>query len=412
MEGERINPVMGAKNLAVGIFVALTIALACCAAMPVSAQAQSNPVPSPSGPSCGWHNAENANGIVARSTAGSAVVVTVGEPSWEQACFSYSEAGGSTSSTSFPAYEVFPITIQASPGTSVTLEAGIATPTAEQVSVDGVRNTTIWTWFIPGSVTTDSSGVVRSNLTLAGAVMPFVPNDISNVTLPIVALASTGVNGSAGLPIEFEGGSSGGVTILQSPGPIAFREGIGGQAGSPSQPLFSVVYSPPSSALTAAPVQVSFQVLGTYENGSVGPLPSDVQVSFPQPSFELQPNSVFYFPVNETNSLKPSNVTGPDTYTFAVQEKVGNSTYLVPLTVSVSLELPIAGGTFEAAPGAASLGSAGGPLGSPITEGVLLGAVALIVIMTIGVALRRRGRTPEQEEVTISDNPSVSSRSN
>ncbi len=270
---------MDAKNLAVGILVALTISLFSAAATPVSAQpAQPPPGPIlPPFPSCGWNSAQNASGIVASSPAGSSVAVTIGEPSWNQDCFSFSEPDGSTASTSFPAYEVFPITVNASPGTTVKLEAGTAIPTAQQIS-GGVRNTTIWTWFDPGTVETDSSGVARSNLTLAGAVMPFVPNDISNVTLPIMAFASTGVNGSAGLPIEFEGG---GVNILRSAAPMAFGTGVGGEAGHPSQPIFNVVYSPPNSTQTTAPLQVNLQVLGTYQDGSVGPLPSDVQVSFP-----------------------------------------------------------------------------------------------------------------------------------
>jgi hypothetical protein len=360
---------MDAKNLVIGIFVASIIALTGFAVTPISAQTQSNPTPPPPGPSCGWNNPQNASGIVASSRAGSTVVVTIGEPSWEEDCFSFPEPQGgvyAVSETSFPAYEVFPITVQAPPNTLVTLGAGTATPTAEQMSVDGVRNTTIWTWFYPGSVETDSSGAASSNLTLAGAVMPFVPNDISNVTLPIVALASTGVNGSAGLPIEFEGGSSGGVTILRSPGPIAFAAGIGGQAGSPSQPIFNVVYSPPNSTQTASPVQVSLQVIGTYQNGSVGPLPSGVQVSFPQPSFELQPDSMFYFVVNETNSLSPSNATSADTFTFAVQERVDNSTYVEPLTVSVGLRQTIFGGAFS------SPVSAGGHPSSSMTEDALV----------------------------------------
>jgi hypothetical protein len=398
------------------ILVFLTGALTSAVATPVSAQAGSNPIPPNQFPSCGWHSSQNASGIVASSAAGSAVVVTVGEPSWDQACFSFPGLGGSTSSTSFPAYEVFPITVQAPPGATIKLEAGAAIPTAEQIAVDGVRNSTIWTWFNPDTVETDSSGVGRANFTLAGAVMPFVVNDISNVTLPIMALASTGVNGSAGLPIEFEGGVT---NILQSPGPIAFGKGIGGQAGSASQPLFSVVYSPPNSgppnsAQTTPPVQVNMQVLGTYQNGSVGPLPSDVQISFPQPSFELQPNSVFYFAINEINSLKPSNASIADTYTFAVQEKVDNGTYVEPLTVTVSLEQVFFGGatttsetTPASTPGAAPLGSAAGPLGSPMAEGALiLGTVALVVILTTAVALRRRGRTPpKQEEVPTSSGP-------
>jgi hypothetical protein len=201
--------------------------------------------------------------------------------------------------------------------------------------------------------------VGRSNFSLAGAVMPFVQNDISNVSLPISAVAAGGAKATAGLPIEFTGGNVG-VAILQSPGPISFGGPMEGQAGQPSDPLFSVVYSPAASSATTASLPVSLQVLGTYDNGEVGPMPSDVQVSFPQPSFELAPYSVFYFPVAENNSLKPSNVTPSVNYVFAVREMVGNSTYLMPLTVSVSLVLVFAGGPAQTG-GASTTGVSSNP---------------------------------------------------
>lgn len=337
---------------------------------------------------------------MATSPAGSTVVITIGEPSWEQTCFSFSGPGGSTSGTSFPAYEVFPITIQASPGATFKLEAGAAIPSAQQIK-DGVSNTTIWAWFNPDLVQTDSNGVATSNLTLVGAVMPFVPNDISNVSLPIMAVTSTGINGSVGLPIEFEGSSSGGVFVLRSPGPITFGSGIEGQAGGNSEPLFSVVYSPPSSTSTPAPVSVSLQVVGTYVNGKVGPMPSNVQVSFPQPSFELKPNSVFYFPIAESNSLKPSNsLPASTTYTVAVQEKVGSNTYLEPLTVTVSLDQVFMGGV---APGINSHQASGPWLAAlfttPFGAGIIiLIPIASILVLAVAVIVVRRKRTTQKQD--------------
>lgn len=264
---------------------------------------------------------------MASSPAGSAVVVAIGEPSWQQDC-----VYGNNSMTSYPDHEVFPIAVHASPNTAITLQTGEAVPTAQQVA-EGIHNATLWTWFNPSTVETDQTGIARSNLTLAGAVMPFVPNDIANVTLPIIASAPTGLNGSAGLPIEFEGGVS---AVLQSAGPIAFGGGIQVQANGSASPRFDAVYSPPGSS-SSAPLQVSMSVLGTYDNGSIGPLPTDVQVSFPQPSFEMPPHSLVYFNVDESNSLHYSNTTLAAAYTFAVQEKVGNETFVVPLAVSVSL---------------------------------------------------------------------------
>lgn len=285
------------------------------------------PPGAPAPASCGWNTPGNSTALVASSPAGSAVVVAIGEPSWQQDC-----VYGSNSMTSYPEYEVFPIAVHASPNTTITLQTGEAVPIAQQVA-EGIHNATLWTWFNPGTVETDQTGIARSNLTLAGAVMPFVPNDIANVTLPIIASAPTGLNGSAGLPIEFEGGVS---AVLQSVGPIVFGGGIQVQANGSASPRFDAVYSPPGSS-SSAPLQVSMSVLGTYDNGSIGPLPPHVQVSFPQPSFEMPPHSLVYFNVDESNSLHYSNTTLAAAYTFAVQEKVDNETFVVPLAVSVSL---------------------------------------------------------------------------
>lgn len=369
-------------------------------AMPATAQT-SSPNPHP-GPSCGWNGPLNGGGIVASTPSGSDVAVTIGEPSWQQDCFSFPGAGGSTSGTSFPAYEVFPITIRAPQGMTFRLEAGQAIPSAQQIAEDGVRNTTIWTWFNPESVVINSSGVARSNLTLVGAVMPFVPNDISNVSLPISAVAASGVKSTVSLPIEFTGGNWGGVVVLQAPGPISFGAGIEGQAGNPSDPLFSVVYSPAGSATAATPLEVSLKVLGTYDNGKVGPMPSDVQVSFPQPSFELAPYSVFYFPVSENNSLKPSSLVPSANYVFALQEKVGNSTYVVPLSVSVSLVQIFAGGTAQRVGPSLTSGSSD-PLWA---NAPFLVAVAIIAVAASLVFVLWRGRGSRGKE----ENPLVDQR--
>jgi hypothetical protein len=352
------------------------------------------PPGAPTPPSCGWNTPAKPDAVVASSPPGSAVAVTIGEPSWEQYCVSSSTPGGGGTTSSFPAYEVFPIAIQASANTAITLQTGQAVPTAQQVA-EGIHNASIWTWFNPGTVETDSAGLARSNLTLAGAVMPFVPNDIANVSLPIVASASTGVNGSAGLPIEFEGGVS---AILHSVGPITFGMGIQVQAGNSASPRFDVVYSPPGWS-NSTPLQVSMKVLGTYQNGSIGSPPPDVRVSFPQQTLELPPHSIVYFNVDETNSLKPSNATGVDTYTFAVQEKVANNTYVVPLTVSVSLQEVIFNGGAGAIAGAAPAGSASNTTGDSQTAGrsasqtaaveVALAIVALVAALAIAVGLKR-----------------------
>jgi hypothetical protein len=331
-----------------GVALVLVILVVWAGAFPVlTATAQTtSPIP-PSPPfDCGWHTG-NSSKVVATSPPGSEVTVSVSYPSWGQACFSFGPSG-----VSFPSYEVFPITISAPPHTNVTLRAGRAVPTPQQVTQVGVRNTTIWTQFDPATVTTNSAGVAKANFTLVGAVMPFVANDIANVSLPIQAEIQGGASASAGLPIEFLSISPSGVTILQTPGPITFEEASEGAGSNTQISLVTLVYSPPNGT-RASPIQITLNVLGSYRNGSVGPMPAGVQLSFPQPTFELQPDSVFYLQVDPSNSLKPTNTALTENfanYTLAVQEKVGDNTFVEPLAVSINLNPPIALGAFSPVP--------------------------------------------------------------
>jgi hypothetical protein len=132
-------------------------------------------------------------------------------------------------------------------------------------------------------------------------------------------------------------------------------------------------------------------VLGTYVNGSIGPLPPDVQVSFPQPTLELPPHSLVYFNVDETNTLEPSNSSGFDTYTFAVQERVDNATFVAPLTVSVSLEeitIGVGGATIgNVAAGAASTTSNSSTAGARGSQGIEIGVALATVVLVAAIAV-------------------------
>ena len=283
--------------------------------------------------SCGFNAARNGSQAVASSPAGAVPRVTVGEPSWLQICASYGSVG-----ESFPAYEVFPVTVQAAPGTSFTLSIGHASHTPEQIA-QGMLNNTIWTGFDPVNVTTDAEGVARSNFTLAGAVMPFVPNDIANVSLPIIARSPGGAEAAAGLPIEFSGSEAGGVDVihvLTAPGPILFPGTLQGSASNPLQYAYGIVYAPPASDKAAGPMQVALSVAGSWKDGAAGPMPSGVEVTFAGPTFTLYPNQVFYFFVDENNSTPQSAAQSTSNFTLAIRESVGGASFLEPLSVSVS----------------------------------------------------------------------------
>lgn len=340
--------------------------------------------------SCGFNSAQNSSQAVASSPAGGEVRVTVGEPSWLQICTSYGDTG-----ESFPAYEVFPVTVHAAPGTSLTLSIGHASRTPQQIA-EGMLNNTIWTGFDPVNVTTDAEGTARSNFTLAGAVMPFVPNDIANVSLPIIASSPNGAQVAAGLPIEFSGSEVGGIDVihvLTAPGPILFSGTMQGGASNPMQYAYGIVYAPPASSAGAKPIQVTLSVAGSWSDGAAGPMPSGVGVTVSRPTFVLYPDQVMYFFVDENNSIPRGASPSTSGYTLAIQENVGGSAFVEPLSLSVSTSGIF--GSFGAfgtnAPGA----QAGSGAGSWFyVESASAAATAIAAVALAMVYLRRRKAEP------------------
>jgi hypothetical protein len=353
-----------------------------------STSAETTNVPPPSGEfSCGLQTSQS-NGTVAASPVGSAVTVTIGEPSWDEAC-GVSGQGG----VDVPAYEVFPITIHARPNVNFTLETGHASESPQQIA-EGAINGTIWTGFSPAEVTTDSSGTAHSNLTIAGAVMPFVPNPIANVSLPITATSPSGLEATAGLPIEFLGDEGGlaNLHVLNSPGPLLFSGTLQTSTGNSLAYEYLIAYAP-SAGSGSAPVNVSLNIAGSWDSGKAGPLPTAVQVSLQQPTFELRPGQVVYFWVDETNSLNSSDVTGANNYTFAVQENIGSTTYLEPLSLSIT------SGTLIGPLGTGMNPVQNGPSLFGLSSGEVLAIIAVVAISAIlaSVLLLKRTKAPQLE---------------
>lgn len=350
------------------------------------------PGPNP-GFSCGF-NTQNSSQMVASSPADAEVRVMVGEPSWLQVCTSDGNSG-----ESFPAYEVFPVTVYATPGTPLELSIGRASHTPQQIAM-GLGNNTIWTGFDPVNVTTDAEGIARSNFTLAGAVMPFVPNDVANVSFPIIARSPNGAQAAAGLPIEFSGSEVGGIDVihvLATPGPILFPGTMQGSAGSPVQYAYGIVYAPPSSNVT--PIQVTLSVAGSWNDGAEGLTPSGVEVTVTRPTFVLYPDQVMYFFVDENNSVPRSTIPSTSNYTFAIRENVGGSTFIEPLSLSVSTYGVF--GSFGAfgtnAPGAKVGSSAGSEL---YVELAVAGVAAIAAVAITALCLHRKKPGPIKEGTT------------
>jgi hypothetical protein len=233
--------------------------------------------------------------------------------------------------------------------------------------------------------------------------MPFVPNNIANVSLPIVASSGPGTQGVASLPIEFTGQSSG--AIIQSANPIFFERALVGGTRNLGVYPYVIVYNPPQPN-PSSPLHVNMSVVGSWQNGRVGLMPSGIDVSVVQQSFDLVPNQPFYFGITETNNLEPS--TNTRDYTFSVQEQLGNSVYLEPLSVTIAPSFPgqLGGPSLLSQPiqGVLAItgliwnsGSSGkiALLGAPLTLGFVSG--------TLIIRRMRRGREFDTTETVVSD---------
>ena len=228
------------------------------------------------------------------------------------------------------AYETFPVTIHSPPNATVTLKAIDTAPSPQQVAI-GVGGNKLWAWFNPINIQTDINGMGHSNFTLVGAVVPFVANDVANVSLPIVASSGPGTQGVANLPIEFTGYSSG--AVIQSASPIFLERALVSRTGDIGIYPYVIIYNPPQQD-PSSPLHVNMTVVGSWQDGRVGPMPSGIDLRVEQQSFDLFPNQPFYFGITETNNLENSNNTRD--YTFSLQEQLGNNIYLEPLNVTIS----------------------------------------------------------------------------
>ncbi len=175
------------------VALVVSLALACLSAVVAPTLVAVTGSPSEGVPeevACGWHSPTGTD-IVAASSQSAAVSVNVSEPSWMEQCTSYPGPDGSSSAGASVAYEVFPVTISAPAGSSLTLSWETPTPSPEQLAI-GVRTNELWVHFDPAVAVAGPGGTVTANLTLAGAVMPFVPNPVSNVSLPVVVTSKSG----------------------------------------------------------------------------------------------------------------------------------------------------------------------------------------------------------------------------
>ncbi len=138
-------------------------------------------------------------------------------------------------------------------------------------------------------------------------------------------------------------------------------------------------------------VNGSLSVVGSWNGGKSGPMPSGVQVSLQQPTFQLRPGQVVCFWVDEANSLSSSDVSGTNNYTLAVQEIIGSSTYLEPLSLSIT------SGTLIGPLGSGVTPVSNGPRLFGLSSGEVLAIIAVVAISAIlaSVLLLKKTRAPQ-----------------
>jgi hypothetical protein len=180
----------------------------------------------------------------------------------------------------------------------------------------------MWAKFVPSYLPDVGPEGAATTLLIAGALMPFVPNQF-NVSVFMDAVGSSGSEGEAFLPVE----PVLPVEVLHAPGPINSQIEVNyanaalttGQTGTV---VYGVVYDPASQSAGSS-LSISMRISGILENGAVQPLPSWLTVSQPEPSFKLPANEPYYFGFDMTiSSTAPQGL-----YSLALAETINGQSF-------------------------------------------------------------------------------------
>jgi hypothetical protein len=223
-------------------------------------------------------------------------------------------------------------------GSSVGLETWPLTLSSATV-VSGVNLTSIsvidgdWVRFLPSYLPEVGPNGTRASMLLAGAVRPFVNNDVSNVSMIIQAMARGADFGEVALPLEGSGGS----VVLHSLAPNQEFQTGNVMVFAANQTNFvgvSIIYDPQSGSINRS-LPVTASIAGLYEaNGSVVPPPPWLQFSVPQASTNLSitPYDPLYFALDYTTS----SAAPLGAYTFVVDLQVGGGSLSLYMPVNVT----------------------------------------------------------------------------
>jgi hypothetical protein len=251
------------------------------------------------------HNASPSSSRIANSYPAGLVTVTVGQPVTLNMTL-----GSQSSFTTFPAEQVFPLTITSPQTVPINL-------TAETTPLG------VWIHFVPNHLEASPSGS-HSQLVIAGAVRPLIPSS-NNQTISI--RASYG-NSSTAVSLTIIRWLQ--LSIIHSPGPIEFANSLVVGADSPSSETYGAVYEPigttPNSTLV-----VNFSALGIMQNGKIVPMPSWLNLVYSNQSLILVPDKPTYF----TLGARPIHGL-PGNYVLVIQESIAGEQFTTNLELAIT----------------------------------------------------------------------------
>jgi hypothetical protein len=252
------------------------------------------------------------------------IAISIGSPSVHMVTLTQPAGNpGSVGSKTegFVGLETWPLTLS-----SPTLMRDVNLTSISVISGDWVR-------FLPSYLPEVGPSGTKVNMLLAGAVRPFVNNDISNVSMIIQATARGGGIGEVALPLEGSGGS---VVLHSLASKQEFQTGdaMVFAADQTNSVGISIIYDPRSGGINQS-IPVTASIAGFYDaNGSVVPQPPWLQFSVPQASTNLSitPYDPLHFSLDYTGtSAAPLGV-----YTLVVDVQVGTGSLTLFMPVDVT----------------------------------------------------------------------------
>ncbi len=232
------------------------------------------------------------------------VSVTVGKPTTFNMTL-----GSSSAYTTFPAEQIFPLTITSPQTVPISLSA-------ESVPSG------VWVHFAPNHLDASPAGS-KSQLIIAGAVQPLAQSS-RNQTISIrVSYGNSSTNASLTIIRWLQ------LSIIHSPGPIEFANYLVVGSDSASSETYGAVYDPIATSSNSTLV-VNFSAVGIVDNGKILPMPSWLEILYSNQSLPLIPNKPTYFSLG----ARPFNAQ-PGDYVIVIQESIDGKQFTAHLGLTI-----------------------------------------------------------------------------